>query len=143
MAKKEKRVEKSKEDIAREFEVERKKRIVVNTFYPALVDATISVDEAKMLVRAISSLMIEEVMKTMFERKFSEISPELLSKLAPSGERKEEIEALLGTLEGENLFVAREIVEGMSNAIEQMVQDDLTSKSLKDFTPDWQKMLNA
>jgi len=139
---KEKKVERTKEEIAREMEVQRKGKIVVNTFYPALVNATVSVDEAKMLVRAIATLMMEEVMKTMKERKFGEITPQLLKVLTTDGERVDEIKELLATLEDESLFVSREIIEGMNNAIEQMVQDDLKVKKLSDFTPDWARMLN-
>ncbi len=137
-----KKIERTKEEIAREMEVQRKGKIVVNTFYPALVAATVSVDEAKMLVRAIATLMMEEVMQTMKERKFDEITPILLKKLTTDGERAEEIKELLTTLEAENLFVSREIIEGMNNAIEQMVQDELKTKKLSDFSPDWQRMLN-
>src|SRR4051812_15490921 len=136
------RVEKTKEQIAREIEVARKGKIVVNTFYPALVAATISVDEAKMLLQGIASLMMEEVMKTMKERTFGEITPELLKVLTKDGERVGEITELLASLEKENLFVAREIIEGMNNAIAQMVQDDLTKKKLSDFDPDWDRMLS-
>src|SRR6187549_1775103 len=106
---------KTKEEIAREMEVARKGKIVVHTFYPALTAATVSIDEAKMLLRAISTLMMEEVMKTMKERKFADISPAILKVLTEDGERIEEIKELLAVFEKENLFVSREIIEGMSN----------------------------
>ena len=136
------RVERTKEEIAREMEVARKGKIVVHTFYPALTAATVSIDEAKMLLRAISTLMMEEVMKTMKERKFSDISPAILKVLTEDGERVEEIKELLAVFEKENLFVSREIIEGMSNAIEQMLIEDQQGRTLDTLKPDWSKMLS-
>lgn len=143
MPKTRKRVEKTKEEIARGFEVHRKGQIVSEQFYPALVASTVSVDEAKMLIRAMSSFMMENVMQTMRDRKFSEIKDELLVKLCPDGDRKEEITKLLDILDGETLFVSREIVEGMTNAIDQMIQDEMKGRTLNSFEPDWKKMLNG
>lgn len=132
----------SKEEISRGMEVSRKKIIVKDNFYPALVKATVSVDEAKMLIQSISTLMMEDVLQTMKERKFSELKDKLVDRLCKDGERKEEVETLLATLESENLFVAREIVEGMSNAIEQMILDEMQARNLDTLSPDWERMLN-
>lgn len=131
----------SKEEVARGYEVNRKRALIVDKFYPALVKATISVDEAKMLNRALADLLMEDVLAVMKVRKLGEIKEKILHKLSPDGERLEEIRELLDTLDEETLFVTREIVEGMSNAIEQMIIDEMQDKSLADFKPDWDKML--
>lgn len=132
----------SKEEIRRGMEVSRKRKIVTEHFYPALVKATISVDESKMLIQSISTLIMESVLQTMKDRSFSELIPSLIGRLCSDGERKEEVTELLKTLSSENLFVAREIIEGMSNAIEQMILDDMQGRSLDTFSPDWDRMLN-
>ncbi len=130
------------EEAARALEVARKRKIVADQFYPALVAATVSVDEAKMLVSAMSSLLMESVMQTMKDRKFQEIRDSVLKKLCPDGAREKEIGTMLDIFLTENLFVTREIVEGMSNAIEQMIYDDMQNRTLNSFTPDWARMLN-
>lgn len=137
-----KRTEKTKEEIARDMEVGRKRLIITDKFYPALVEATTSVDEAKMLIRSITSLMMEDILQAMKEKKMSEIKFNLLHKLCPDGERQAEIEALLDSLGDENLFVVRELVEGMSNAIEQMILDEMQDRKLDSLSPDWNRMLN-
>ena len=126
----------------RRYEINRKKAIIVDKFYPALIKATISVDESKALISAMSSLLMEEVLKTMKERKFSDISDSLFKVLTTDGERVEEIATLLSTLQGENLFVAREIIEGMTRAIETMITTEMRERNLDTLKPDWTKFLN-
>lgn len=140
--KKEPRANKTEEQLVKDMEVARKRKIVVDKFYPALINASVSVDEAKMLIQATSTLLMEEVLKTMQERKFSDISGILLKKLSPEGERLAEIAELLAVLDGENLYVAREIIEGMTRAIEQMIGDEMRSRNLDTLKADWERMLN-
>lgn len=132
----------SKEEVVRATEVARKRKLVTEQFYPALVASTVSVDEAKMLIQSMSSLIMEDVMRTMQDRKFSEITDKMLKRLCPDGARAKEVLALLGTLDGENLFIAREVVEGMTNAINQMIQDEMQNRTLNSFEPDWERMMN-
>lgn len=144
--KKKPRVNKSKEELIKEqenrTEVARKKDIIVNKFYPALVNATVSVDESKALINAMSTLLMEEVLKTMRERKFIDIMYKLVVKLCPDDKRVIEITELLSTLENENLFVAREIIEGMTRAIEAMITEEMRERNLDSLTPNWDKYLN-
>jgi hypothetical protein len=121
----------------------RKRQIIVDTFYPSLVNATISVNEAKDLISAMANLLMEDTLNTMKERKFADIAPRLHKVLCEDGERQDEIKALLDTLKDENLFVAREIIEGMTRAIDVMVSDELKGRKLDTLKADWDKYLNA
>lgn len=132
----------TKEQIERDTEIARKRKIVVTQFYPALVEATSSVDEAKMLLQSIASLTMEEVLNTMKERKFTEILDRVLKKLTPDDIRLLQVEKLLETMRYENLFVAREIVEGMQRAISQMQHDEDKARPLDALKPDWDRYLN-
>lgn len=141
-----KRVNKTKEQLVKEAEnkkeVSRKRTLIVDSFYPALVKATISIDEAKALIQAMGSLVMERVLDTMRERKFSDISEQLLKSLTTDGERLEEIKALLATLEGENLFVSREIIEGMIRAIDAMITEEMRDRNLGTLKTNWEGHLN-
>lgn len=130
------------EQIRRDMEVARKRKIVVEKFYPALKEATANIDEAKMILQALSSFTMEEVLKTMQLIKFDAIYDRVLKKLAVDDVGLLQMEALLGTLRDENLFVAREIVEGMQRAIMQMQHDEDKERKLDTLKPDWSKMLN-
>lgn len=141
-----KRVRKTREQIKKELnnkaEVARKRTIIVDNFYPALIKATVSVDESKMLIQAMGSLIMEQVLSTMKQRSFKDIKDILIETLCPNGERKEEITALISTLEEENLYVAREIVEGMTRAIDTMVAKELQGRTLDTLKADWESYLN-
>lgn len=137
---------KSKEEVAKTLEqnaeVARKREIVTTKFYPALVAATVSIDEAKMLIQSINSLLFEEVLQTMKDRKFEEIVGNLLKKLCPNGDRETEVKALLSVFNGEDLFVSRELIEGMTNAIDHMLHKENQNRTLNSLIPDWDSMLN-
>lgn len=133
----------TKEQLQRQMENERKGKIIVNQFFPALIDATISIDEAKMFLSAATSLIMEEVMQAMRERKFSEIRKRLVKKLCPDDERVIQVEKLLTIFDDETLFVSREIIEGMKAAIEQMIIGELQTRKLDTLKPDWKKYLTA
>jgi hypothetical protein len=141
-----KRENKSREQLIVEAdnkkEVTRKRELIVDSFYPALIGATVSVDEAKSLVNAIGTLLMEEVLKTMRDRQFTEVIENLHANLCRDGERSVEIQALLDTLKGENLFVAREIIEGMTRAIETMIMEEMRSRKLDTLKTGWDRYLN-
>lgn len=132
----------TKDQLIRDQELRRKRAIIVDKFFPALVEATISIDEAKMLLQAATSLIMEEVMQTMRERKFKEIKGRLVKKLCSNDERLLQIEKLLDIFDNETLFVSRELIEGMKAAIEQMTLDEMMNRKLDTLKPDWNRMLN-
>lgn len=132
----------TKEQIIRDEEVARKRKIVVEEFYPALIEATISIDESKMLLQAATSLIMEEVLNTMKERTLDEIYARLVKKLCPEGIRQLQIEKWLETVRKENLYVARELIEGATRAIAQMLHDEEKNRKLDTLNPEWDKYLN-
>lgn len=143
---KKKTAPKTKEQIAREMsnkqEVARKRKVIVEQLYPALIKATVSVDEAKMLISSMTSLIMEGVLETMKQRKFVEMYDSMVTRLCPDGERETEIRELLDTVKSENLFVARELIEGMNRAIEQMTMDEMRNRTLDTLKADWDRYLN-
>lgn len=135
---------KSKEQILREMEVARKRTIVKDRFYPALVKATVSIDEAKMLTQAAVSFIMEEVLSAMKERKFEEIKDKLIEGLCKEDEtRKQEITELFDTLNSEDFYVAREIIEGMNRAIDHTLAMENRDRTLSTLNPNWDIMLHA
>ena len=129
------------EQLGQKMEVQRKQAIVKNKLYPALVSATISIDEAKMLVRAIAGFIMEDVMSMMKDRQFSDIAPKLLEKLAVEKEREAALKELLDIFERENLFVSKELIEGMSHAIDQMITDEMRGRKLDTLSVNWDRIL--
>lgn len=123
-------------------EISRKRTLITEKFYPALITATVSVDEAKALINAMGTLLMEDVLRRMKEIQFADISGSLLEKLCADGERQKEVSALLQTLHGENLFTAREMIEGMTRAIEAMITTEMRERKLDTLQTQWDKFLN-
>ena len=140
MPKRVKRVNLSKEDVARTFDVRRKQTLVQKELYPALVAATTSVEEAKALTQAISSIIMGIAMNVLKERKMSEIKSEAVKQLCEEG-REQEITDLLTTLDGESLFSARSLIEGSSSVLEQAIKDEMSNRTLKSLEFDWSRMM--
>lgn len=133
--------EEIEKEAKRKQEVERKRIIIVDKFYPALVAATISIDEAEVLVQTIATLLMEDTLRTMRERKFADIKESLLSILCKDGERTKEIEKLLEVFNEENLFTARELIEGMTRAIKAMTTEEMRERKLDTLKTNWEKHL--
>jgi hypothetical protein len=109
--------------------------------YPALVAATVSVDEAKMLLQSISSLVMEDALQVLRDKKMSEVKDSLVKRLCPDGERVKEVGSLLDVLNDETLFDTKAQVEGMANVIDFMIRKEMQDRTLNSFTPDWESMM--
>lgn len=136
-----KRVELTKEQIAQQMKINSQQDLIEKTVFPAVVAATTSIDEAKMLLRAISTSIMEESMKVLRETKMSDIREGLVKKLTQEG-RVEEIDALLKSLDDQTLFDSRMLVEGLNSAIEQMILDEMRGRTLRSLDVDWKRVFN-
>lgn len=140
MTKRAKKSPLTQEDVRKGMEVQRKRAIVRDEFFPALNKATVSIDEAKMLMSALGAFIMEDAMTVLKERKVSDIKERLVKKLCADGERIEEITALLSVFDEETLYSARELVEGLKSGIEQMRIDEERSRTLESLNPDWNRI---
>lgn len=131
----------SPEEIAKVLDTNRKKLVVKEKLFPALVGATVSIDEAKMLLQSLSGLIMEDSLIILKEKKIEAILDRLVKKLCPDGEREKEVRELLVTLSAETLYDAKVLVEGLSNSIEYMLQSELKDRTLNSLEPDWDKIL--
>lgn len=136
------RTNKTKEQLEFELKVAAKRKLIIESFYPALVEATESVDEASMLLSATVSLIMEEAMNTLREKKLEEIRSRIVKKLCPNDERLLKIENLMGIFDKLSLFETRGHFESMKSVIEQMKIEDMQGRKLDSLNPKWEKYLN-
>lgn len=132
----------TKEQVERDFKRAQARKLIKEKFYPALVEATISVDEAQMLLQAAVGLIMEEAMEALRTTKMSMIRNRLVKKLAPNDERLLQIEKLMDIFNEQSLFEARGHLESMKAVIEQMKIDEMMKRKLDTLTPDWDRYLN-
>ena len=138
---KEKRVERTKEQIAAQLKTNNQQDLIEKAVFPAVVAATTSIDEAKMLLRAISTSIMEKSMEVLRETKMADVRKELVKKLTEEG-REEEVDALLAALDDQTLLDSRMLVEGLSSAIEQMIIDEMRNRTLNSLEVDWKRVFN-
>lgn len=131
------------EDIKRDWKRAQDRKLIKERFYPALVEATISVDEAQMLLQAATSLIMEEAMEKLRSTSMKDIKNRMIKKLAPNDERVLQIEKLLGIFDDHTLFDARGHFESMRAVIEQMKIDEMQKRKLDTLVPDWDRYLTA
>lgn len=131
----------SQEDIKRDYKRAQDRKLIKEQFYPALVEATISVDEAQMFLQAAASLIMEEAMEKLRTTNVSEIRSRLVRKLAPSDERLLQVERLIDIFYDHTLFEARGHFESMRAVIEQMKTDEMQKRKLDTMIPDWDRYL--
>lgn len=133
------RVERTKEEIAAQLKVNAQQDLIEKTVFPAVVAATTSIDEAKMLLKAITASIMEESLKVLRETKMKDIRERLVKKLTEEG-REKEVDALLSSLDDQTLFESRMLIEGLNSAIEQMVLDEMRKRTLNSLDFDWNRV---
>lgn len=109
-------------------EVNRKREFVKNEFYPALIKSSDSVEDAKMFLSSLANMIMESFLAEMKEKKLAEY--QLHKKLDPKSPKYKEIKALLELFKDESVFVSRELVEGMKNEVQMMIDLEMKERKL-------------
>lgn len=133
------RVNKTKEQIEKEMKAKQRAKelrvFVKDKFYPALIDATTSIDDAKFLLGSFSNQVMEQFLSQMKEKKFIDLKlHEKLDKNAPNYKQFINLLALFGN---ENVYDTRELIEGMKGEIEMMVTTELKARKLDTLKTNW------
>ncbi len=133
----------TKEQLLQQEDIKRKRKIIIEQFYPALKGATISIDEALQLLNAAGALIMEDALEKLRVTHMREIKSRLVKKLCPNHEREVAIEHLLGVFDDLTLFETRGHLENMRRVIEQMKMDEMRDRKLDSLKEDWNRYLNG
>ena len=104
-------------------------------FMPALIKASVSVDDAKTFLSSISTVIMQKFLEEMKKKKFSELN--LTDGLDPNSPKYEEVKALLDLFKDESIFDARTSIEGMVNEINVFIDDELKGRTLESLKMEW------
>lgn len=123
---------KTKEEIAaqmkREQKAKRLRAFIKEKFYPALIEASTSIDDAKFLLGSLSNMVMENFLAQMKEMKFVELN--LAAKLDKKAKNFPQYAAMLALFANENVFETRELIEGMKNEVQMFIDDELKERKL-------------
>ena len=129
----------TKEEIAKGIrdvqEVRRQRSFVKDKFFPSLIKASTSIEDAKYLLTSLGNMIMQEFLAQMKEKKFNELK--LTEKLDSKSPQFEDIKTMVELFNDESIFTARELVEGMQNEIETNVTDELKARKLDSLKTNW------
>lgn len=128
-----KRINRTKDEIAQGMENVRKVRemreFVRDRFYPVLLRASTSIDDAKFLLSSFSNMVMEQFLSLMKEKMFEELK--LQDKLDKKAANYKDYKELLQLFTGRDVFTARELIEGMKAEVEMMITTEMKERKLE------------
>lgn len=116
------------EGMKRVQEAKRLRAFAKDVLYPAVINASTSVDDAKFLLGSLANQMMEVFLARMKETKFIDL--QLHSKLDKNAPNYKQYIDLLSVFANENIFTARELIEGMKNEIQMFVDNEMKQRKL-------------
>lgn len=126
------RINKTKNEIEEKMknvEMVKEMRVFVkDQFYPALLKATTSIEDAKFLLGSFSNMVMEQFLGQMKEKQFIDLR--LHEKLDPASPLYKEYIDILALFGNRNVYDARELIEGMKNEIEVMITNEMKERKL-------------
>lgn len=136
---KKKHVLKTKEqliaDLKKSQKFVEKMKFAREVFYPALIKMDSSVDDTKMFLASINTVLMEEFLGEMKKMNFDDLK--LGESLDPKDEKYQWYIEILKCFDGKNVFDAKDLIEGMRSEIETFENDMMKGMLLKDLPTKW------
>ncbi len=134
-----KRINKSKDQIlSRIQDVEKAKvhrKFVRNEFFPALCESTDSINDADTFLQSFSTMIMENFLQLMKEKKFSEFN--LAEKLSKDSPKYDQIQKMLHLFDNMSMREAQDLIEGMKNELRTFYRDEMNDRKLESLKTRW------
>lgn len=112
-----------------------KMKFTKEQFYPALCEASTSIEDAGQLLSGFNTTIMQEFLGLMREKKISDLNlEEKLDKDSPKFEKNKE---LLGLFADMSVFDAKDYIEGMRNEIALFQQEEMRERPLSSLQTKW------
>lgn len=130
---------KSKEQILKDIkgnaDFQKRMTFVKEKFWPALLKASTSIEDAKILLEGFNTAIMQEFLSKMKVTKLSDLM--LATKLDAKSDKFLENQELLALFEGLSVFDAKDYIEGMRNEIDTFVMDEMKARPLSSLKVKW------
>lgn len=134
-----KRVQKTKEQLIKDLQsnkkFQEKMEFTKNKFYPALIKATVSIEDALQNLSIINSVLMDKFLASMKEKKFKDV--DIYSNLSEKDPQYENLKAMLNLFDDMTVFDAKELLEGMKSEITFFLNEEQKNRTLKDLKVRW------
>ncbi len=104
-------------------------------FYPALIEATTSIDDAQQNLYTINTVIMEKFLGLMKEKTMKDIK--LVDNLSKDDPKYEQMVELVSLFDNFSVFDAKDLLEGMRNEISLFLTNENKSRSLADLKVVW------
>jgi hypothetical protein len=136
---KSKRQNKTREQLMIELknneEFKKKMAFTKEVFYPALTQATTSIDDALSNLSIINTILMEKFLGFMKETKFKDLKIE--DNISDEDPKAEDLKAMLALFSDMSAFDAKDLLEGMRNEINLFLQEENKIRTLSELQPKW------
>lgn len=139
MPKKQKQIHKTREellaDLRKNKQFMEKMKFTKEVFFPALTNATQSIDDALQNLTVINSLIMEKFLGFMKEKTMRDIK--LVDSLSGTDPKSKEMKVMIELFDDFSIFDAKDLMEGMKNEINLFLNEENKTRKLSDLKPRW------
>lgn len=129
----------NKEELLKELRAnakfQEKMAFAKDVFFPKLVEATKSIDDASMFLSSINTVIMQDFLGRMKDVTIKDMK--LTDKLDVKDEKYNELVELVSIFDDMSVFDAKELLEGMKAEISLFVQEELKERPLSDLKTKW------
>lgn len=122
-------------DLKQNAEFLAKMKFIKEQFYPALINATTSIEDALQNLTIINSVMMEKFLGAMKEKKFKDI--DIYTNLSKSDPKHDQLETMLHLFDDMTIFEAKEYLEGMKHEIALFQLEESRERTLESLKAKW------
>lgn len=122
-------------DLRKNKEWQARMKFTKEVFFPALCEASVSIDDALILLGGFNTAIMQEFLALMKEKKLSELNLE--NKLDANNEKSVEMKHLLSLFSDMSVFDAKDYIEGMRNELQLFLTEENKVRKLSDIKPKW------
>ena len=137
--KKQKRVVKSKEELLSEMKNNvhfiKKMKFVREDLFPALCDASDNIEDAKMFLSSINTVIMERFLERMKTLTFKDL--QIIEGLDKNGDKFGQYQKLLALFDDVSVFDAKDYIEGMRSEIDVWIADELKERPMSSLKTTW------
>lgn len=108
-----------------------KRDFVREKFFPALCEATDSINDADVFLQSFSSMAMESFLNLMKEKKFGEF--DLTSKLDKNSPKYEAIQKMVHLFDDMSMREAQDMIDGMKDEIRFFYKKEMQTRKLGDL----------
>ena len=122
-------------DLKKNTEWVEKMKFVKETFYPALVKATTSIDDALQNLHIINTVIMDKFLAKMKETKMRDI--DIYTNLSKDDPKYDDIKAMLELFDDMSVFTAKEYFEGVKSEIGLFLNEEQKVRHLSTLPTKW------